>query len=104
MKGSSANIETVFSGAKRLLGDFASTLGPHLLEMYAFIHYNFPINLMQPTVEEIVKAYEALHGSAPMVEDVEDEEEELCEQTQPNEEDHVDLEDVSGNGGQAMLR
>ena len=38
MKGASACVESVFSGVKRLLGDFAATMSPEILEMYVFVH------------------------------------------------------------------
>ncbi|MDC0525960.1 hAT family dimerization domain-containing protein [bacterium] len=37
MKGASACVESVFSGVKRLLGDFAATMSPEMLEMYVFV-------------------------------------------------------------------
>ena len=37
MKGASASVESVFSGVKRLLGDFAATMSPEVLELYVFI-------------------------------------------------------------------
>ena len=75
-KGASACVESVFSGVKRLLGDFAQRMGPELLELYVFIHYNWQYEFMQPTIEEIVAAYLKLHGPEPLEEDVADGEDE----------------------------
>ena len=57
MKGASACVETVFSGVKRLLGDFAATMSPEILEMYVFVHYNWQYEFMRPTIAEIDAAY-----------------------------------------------
>lgn len=70
MKGASACVESVFSGVKRLLGDFAQSMSPEILELYVFIYYNWQIAFMRPSIEEIVKAYIALHGPGPLEEDV----------------------------------
>ena len=71
MKGASACVESVFSGVKRLLGGFAATMSPELLELYVFIHYNWQYDFMRPTIDEIVKAYLAEHGHDPKQEDLE---------------------------------
>ena len=47
MKGASANVESVFSGVKRLLGDFAATMWPEILELYIFLHYNWQFDFMR---------------------------------------------------------
>ena len=70
MKGASSCVESVFSGVKRLLGDFAQRMSPEVLEMYVFIHYNWQYDFMRPTVEEIVATYIKLHGSHPLEEDI----------------------------------
>ena len=70
-KGASSCVESVFSGVKRLLGDFAQRMSPEVLELYVFIHYNYQYEFMRPTTEEIVVAYQRLHGGAPLEEDVE---------------------------------
>eukprot|EP00966_Prymnesium_polylepis_P086278 1997305-Prymnesium_polylepis.2 len=75
MKGASANVESIFSGVKRLLGEFAATMSPEILEMYVFIHYNMQYDFMRPTVDEIVEAYKKIYGSEPMPEDVVSDEE-----------------------------
>ena len=69
MKGASANVESVFSGVKRLLGDFAATMSPEVLELYVFIHYNFSYEWLRPTTQEIVDAYLATYGPDAMAED-----------------------------------
>ena len=81
MKGASACVESVFSGVKRLLGDFAATMSPEILEMYVFVHYNWQYEWMRPSNEEIVAAYKAAHGSEAMEEDsiLEDESEDEAE-------------------------
>ena len=71
MKGASACVESVFSGVKRLLGDFAATMSPEILEMYVFIHYNWQYEFMRPTIEEIVAAYLKIYGAEPSTDDVE---------------------------------
>lgn len=71
MKGASANVESIFSGVKRLLGDFSAKMSPEVLEMYVFIHYNMQYAFMCPTVDEIVKAYEQAYGKEPQPDDVE---------------------------------
>ena len=53
----SHHVESVFSGVKRLLGDFAATMSPEVLELYVFIHYNWQYDFMRPTIDEIVKTY-----------------------------------------------
>jgi len=70
MKGASACVESVFSGVKRLLGDFAQRMSPEVLELYVFIHYNWQYEFMRPTVEEIKAAYLKLHGADPLEEDI----------------------------------
>ena len=70
MRGASANIESVFSGVKRLLGDFAAKMSPELLELYVFIHYNWQYEWMRPSVEEIVAAYKVAYGSEAKEEDL----------------------------------
>jgi hypothetical protein len=72
MKGASACVESVFSGVKRLLGDFAATMSPEILEMYVFVHYNYQYEFMQPTIDEIVKAYIKAYGPEPLEEDLVD--------------------------------
>ena len=72
MKGASSNVESIFSGVKRLLGDFAATMSPEILEMYVFIHYNMQYEFMCPTVKEIVEAYERLYGKEARVDDMGD--------------------------------
>ena len=62
MKGASSNVETVFSGVKRLLGDFAATMSPEVLFLYVFIHYNMQYEFMMPTVDEVVKLYLEYYG------------------------------------------
>ena len=69
MKGASANVESVFSGVKRLLGDFAATMGPDVLELYVFIHYNWQYECLRPTWDEIVSAYIESYGKAPVCDD-----------------------------------
>ena len=71
MKGASACVESVFSGVKRLLGDFAATMSPELLELYVFIHYNWQYEFMRPTIDEVVKAYLNEHGHEPEEDDME---------------------------------
>ena len=39
-------------------------MGPELLEMYVFIHYNWQYEWMRPTIEEIVEAYVATYGGS----------------------------------------
>ena len=70
MKGAAACVEPVFSGVKRLLGDFAATMSPDILELYVFIHYNWQYEWMQPSIDEIVNAYRAVHGSEAQEDDV----------------------------------
>jgi hypothetical protein len=70
MKGASANVESIFSGVKRLLGDFAATMSPEILELYVFIHYNWDYEFMRPTTQEIVDAYLHVNGAELPVEDI----------------------------------
>ena len=70
MKGASACVESVFSGVKRLLGDFAQRMSPEVLELYVFIHYNWQYEWMRPTIDEIVEAYTKMYGSEAREEDV----------------------------------
>eukprot|EP00966_Prymnesium_polylepis_P289102 6677618-Prymnesium_polylepis.1 len=76
MKGAASCVESIFSGVKRLLGDFAATMSPELLELYVFIHYNWQYEWMRPSVEEIVKAYLQEYGLEVRPEDNEPDEEE----------------------------
>ena len=69
-KGASACVESVFSGVKRLLGDFAQRMSPEVLELHVFIHYNFQYEFMRPSIEEIVNAYLKLHGHVPLEDDL----------------------------------
>ena len=72
MRGASAFVESVFSGVKRLLRDFAATMSPELLELYVFIHYNWAYDFMRPTIDEIVKAYLEVYGPEEREEDVDE--------------------------------
>ena len=63
MKGASACVESVFSGVKRLLGDFTATMSSEILEMYVFVHYNWQYEFMRPTIKEIVDAYIKIYGT-----------------------------------------
>ena len=60
---------------KRLLGDFAATMSPEILEMYmyVFVHYNWQYEFMRPSIAEIVEAYLKIYGPEARVEDLEDE-------------------------------
>jgi len=92
MKGASSNVESIFSGVKRLLGDFAATMSPEVLEMYVFIHYNMQYDFMCPTVEEIVQAYLKLYGAEARVEDIDDGE---SDNEDDDDDDDDDDEDVA---------
>ena len=70
MKGASSNVETVLSGVKRLLGDFAATMSPEVLFLYVFIHYNMQYEFMMPTVDEVVKLYLEYYGPEAQAEDL----------------------------------
>ena len=70
MKGASACVESVFSGVKRLLGDFAQRMSPEVLALYVFIHYNWQYEWMRPTIDEIVAAYIKMYGNDALEEDV----------------------------------
>ena len=61
MKGASANVESVFSGAGGMAAK-ASTIGADLLGAYVFCHYNYLYPCLRPTLQEIVEAYQKLHG------------------------------------------
>ena len=65
MKGASSNVEIVFSGVKRLLGDFAATMSPEILELYVFIHYKWQYDFMQPSIHMIVKTYLEVYTDQP---------------------------------------
>ena len=85
MKGASASVESVFSGVKRLIGDFAS----RVLELYVFIHYNWQYEFMRPSIDEIVKAYLKVYGAEAREEDLiagADSEEEGCSASEAEEE------------------
>ena len=56
-------------GVKRLLGDFAATMSPEVLELYVFIQYNFSYEWLRPTTQEIVDAYLATYGPDVMADD-----------------------------------
>lgn len=70
MKGAAACVESVFSGVRRLLGDFAATMSPEIPGLYLFIHYNWQYDWMQPTTEEIVEAYVKTYGHEPLPDDL----------------------------------
>ena len=70
MKGASSNVESIFSGVKRLLGDFAAKMSPAILELYVFIHYNWDYEFMRPTIEEIVESYLNIFGHELPVDDL----------------------------------
>ena len=76
MKGAASCVESVFSGVKRLLGDFAATMSPEILTLYVFIHYNWQYEWMRPSIEEIVEAYIKAHGKEALPEDLKADEEE----------------------------
>ena len=93
MKGASSNVESIFSGVKRLLGDFAATMSPEILEMYVFIHYNMQYEFMRPTIEEIVEAYLKLYGAEARAEDIDDGE---SDEDEDGEDDADDADDDAG--------
>ena len=92
MKGAAACIESVFSGVKRLLGDFAATMSPEVLELYVFMYYNWQYAFMRPSIEEIVKTYLEIYGSKSEDQDS-DEEEEL----------EPDAEDAEGEADPSLV-
>ena len=51
-------------------GRYAKMMGPEILELYVFIHYNWQYDFMRPMTEEIVEAYLKLHGHELLPEDV----------------------------------
>ena len=61
-KAASANVETVFSGAKKL-ADSASTMDDDLLGAYVINHINWQYEWLRPTVHDIVCQYVAMHGA-----------------------------------------
>ena len=85
MKGASACVESVFSGVKRLLGDFAATMSPEVLELYVFIYYNWQYQFMRPSVEEIVKVYLEIYGADATADDMYKSEEEAEESGEEDE-------------------
>ena len=60
-KAASANVETIFSGAKRL-SDNATTMGDELLGAYVVNHANWTYEWMKPEVHDIVCAYLKEYG------------------------------------------
>ena len=60
-KVSSANVETVFSGAGRISMK-SNCVDPEILSNYAFLHYNYKYDWLRPTLEEIVDTYTKLYG------------------------------------------
>ena len=87
MKGASACVESVFSGVKRLLGDFSATLSPEVLTWYVFIHYNWQYTFLRPTIDEIVKAYITCFGKEPVLEDADSEEDDNDEEDEEAEDE-----------------
>ena len=69
-KVSSANVETVFSGAGRISMK-SNCLGPEILSNYAFLHYNYKYDWLRPTLEEIVDTYTKLYGKESRESDIE---------------------------------
>ena len=61
-KAASANVETVFCGAKKL-SDSASTLGDDLLAAYVINNINWELEFLRPDVHDIVCAYLDLYGA-----------------------------------------
>lgn len=94
MKGASACVESVFSGVKRLLGDFAATMSPEILEMYVFVHYNWQYDFMRPSIEEIVAAYLKIYGPDALEEDIE-----IGESDEEGEEAVEEKDDGTDEGG-----
>lgn len=56
MKGASACVESIFSGVKRLLGDFAATMSPELLELYVVraLQQLAVYGFMRPSIDDIL--------------------------------------------------
>ena len=63
-------MESVFSGVKRLLGDFAATMSPELLAMYVFVHFNWQYEWMRPSIDEIVQEYIKIYADQATAEDI----------------------------------
>ena len=84
MKGAASCVESVFSGVKRLLGDFAATMSPDILGLYVFIHYNLQYDWMRPSTEEIVDAYIKIYGKGALPEDLLADEDEDLDQFEEN--------------------
>ena len=61
-KAASANVETVFSGAKKMADD-ATMMADDLLGAYVSNHINWAYTWLRPSVRDIVCGYLALHGS-----------------------------------------
>ena len=60
-KGASANVETIFSGAKQLT-DAANRLCDPNLEAYVKNHNNWQYEWLRPSIHDIVCAYYTAHG------------------------------------------
>ena len=63
-KPASANVETVFSGAKKFSDD-ATTAHDDLLGGYVQNHINYTYEWLRPLVHDIVCAYMSIHGPDP---------------------------------------
>ena len=63
-KPASANVETVFSGAKKFSDD-ATTAHDDLLGGYVQNHINYTYEWLRPLVHDIVCAYMSIHGPEP---------------------------------------
>ena len=63
-RASSASVETVYSGATKL-ADEATHMSDDVLAAYIFLHYNWAFDFLRPAMADIIREYEATHGSDP---------------------------------------
>jgi len=67
-KAASANVETVFSGVGGMVQK-STNIGADLVADYTICHYNWKYSWLEPSEEEIVKAYQELYGPEAHVSD-----------------------------------
>ena len=90
-KAASANVETIFSGAKQL-SDSATTMDDDVFGAYVFDHVNWQYEWLRPSVHDIVCAYLALHGEEAPVPVTTD----ASEQLQDEDEEALDRDAADG--------
>jgi hypothetical protein len=98
MKASSANVETTYSGAGRMMTT-SKALSGEVLSDYAFVHENLKHPWLVPSNKEILSQYVSSHGKVPTLSDHESSSESSESSTDPESAEEGASGDESDGGG-----